>query len=112
MSKVAVTLKIDVTKIDKARLYRGQKGTYLDATIFLDLGEADQYGNHGMITQSVSKEDKDAGMRGEILGNGKIVWRDDAPHPQASAGRQVPKPQQRPTPGDDNFDSFDDDIPF
>jgi hypothetical protein len=106
MSKVAVTLKIDVTKIDKARLYRGQKGTYLDATIFLDLGEADQYGNHGMITQSVSKEDKDAGKRGEILGNGKIVWRDDAPHPQASAGRQPPKPQQ---PGPDDFDEM---IPF
>ena len=106
MSKVAVTLKIDVTKIDKARLYRGQKGTYLDATIFLDLGEADQYGNHGMITQSVSKEDKDAGMRGEILGNGKIVWRDDAPHPQASAARQQPRQQAAPV------DAFDDDTPF
>lgn len=89
MSKVAVALKIDVTKIDKARLFKGQKGTYLDATIFLDLGEADQYGNHGMITQSVSKEAKAAGERGEILGNGKIVWREE------DAPRQAPKQQSR-----------------
>lgn len=102
MSKVAVALKIDVTKIDKARLFKGAKGTYLDATIFLDLGEADQYGNHGMITQSVSKEDKDAGIRGEILGNGKIVWRDE------DAPRQAPKQQsQQAAPPD-----FDDDLPF
>lgn len=103
MKKVAVALKIDVTKIDKARLFKGAKGTYLDATIFLDLGEADQYGNHGMITQSVSKEDKDAGIRGEILGNGKIVWRDE------DAPRQAPKQQSRqPEPAFDDFDS----IPF
>jgi len=48
MAKVSVALKIDVSKIDKERLYKGQKGTYLDAVIFLDLGEADQYGNHGV----------------------------------------------------------------
>ncbi|MSR12887.1 MAG: hypothetical protein EXR84_14070 [Gammaproteobacteria bacterium] len=109
MSKVAVTLKIDVTKINKEKLFKGQKGTYLDATIFLDLGEADQYGNHGMITQSVSKEDKDAGVRGEILGNGKIVWREEQQSPRNSqdqAARQ-PAPRQQSAPPD-----FDDAIPF
>lgn len=105
MKKVAVALKIDVTKIDKARLFKGAKGTYLDATIFLDLGEADQYGNHGMITQSVSKEDKDAGIRGEILGNGRIVWREkQAAAPRQPAPRQL---SQQAAPPD-----FDDDIPF
>ncbi len=110
MKKVAVALKIDVTKIDKARLFKGAKGTYLDATIFLDLGEADQYGNHGMITQSVSKEDKDAGIRGEILGNGKIVWRDEGEAPrQAPRQAQAPRQQaQQSAPPD----FYDDDIPF
>ena len=61
MAKVGVSLKIDVTKIDKARLFKGQKGTYLDATVFIDLCEADQYGNHGMITQDVSKEERQQG---------------------------------------------------
>jgi len=103
MAKVSVALKIDVSKIDKERLYKGQKGTYLDAVIFLDLGEADQYGNHGMITQSVSKAEKESGVRGAILGNGKIIWR--------GGGDQVTpsKPAQQ---AQQSTDALDDDIPF
>ena len=66
MSKVGISLKIDVTKIEKERLYEGKKGKYLDATTFVDLDELDQYDNSGMITQDVSKEDKDAGVKGPI----------------------------------------------
>jgi len=79
MSKIGVALKIDVSKIDKARLFKGAKGTYLDATVFVDLGEADKYGHHGMITQDVTKAEKDAGDRGPILGNCKVFWRDEQP---------------------------------
>lgn len=68
-----VKLKIDVTKIDKSLLFKGTKGTYLDATVFLE-EDQDQYGNNGMITQEVSKEDRDKGVKGAILGNAKVVW--------------------------------------
>jgi hypothetical protein len=37
--------------------------------------EADQYGNWGMIVQSVSKEDKARGVKGAILGNVKTKER-------------------------------------
>lgn len=30
--KVGLSVRIDVTKIDKSRLYKGAKGTYLDLT--------------------------------------------------------------------------------
>jgi hypothetical protein len=103
MSKVVIALKIDVTKIDKARLFKGQKGTYLDAIAVVDLGEPDQYGNHGMITQSVSKEEKAAGERGAILGNGKIIARLDD-----GAPRQAPKQQSQQTAPPDDFDE----VPF
>lgn len=111
MAKIGVNLKIDVSKIDKARLFKGQKGTYLDATIFVDTKDFDQFGNCGMITQDISKEEKDQGVQGAILGNGKIFWQ--------SGGDHVPvqNPQQEA-----NFDStansvFNDDnqiddIPF
>lgn len=66
-----VRLKIDVTKIDKGRLFQGKKGTYLDATVFLN-DEPGQYGDHGMITQDVSKEEREAGTKGAILGNATI----------------------------------------
>lgn len=61
MSKIGVSLKIDISKIDKNRLFSGKKGTYLDATVFIDIDQLDQYGNSGMITQDVSKEEKTAG---------------------------------------------------
>jgi len=73
MPKYLIALKIDVKKIDKARLYKGTKGTYLDATIVFDPDNPDQYENHGFIAQSVSKEEREAGQRGEILGNGKLL---------------------------------------
>ena len=64
------------------RLFKGQKGNYLDCTIFVDLAELDQYGNSGMITQDVSKEEKDAGVKGNILGNGKVFWVEGGQAPQ------------------------------
>jgi len=99
MSKIGVSLKIDVSKIEKARLFKGSKGTYLDATAFIDLDELDQYGNSGMITQDVTKAEKDAGTKGAILGNAKVFWRD---------GGQSHRPSSQPQP-----DAFDDsDVPF
>lgn len=105
MAKVGVSLKIDVTKIEKARLFKGQKGTYLDCTVFVDLGEADQYGNHGMITQDVSKEEREAGTRGAILGNCKVFYRDGL-----DQAPPAPAPQQPAQAGGMMDD--DSDIPF
>lgn len=73
-----VTLKINVERIDKARLYKGSKGTYLDCQVFLEDNQ-DQYGNNGMITQAVSKEERQSGVKGAILGNAKVVWNEDKP---------------------------------
>ena len=105
MSKIGVQVKIDVSKIDKALLYKGSKGTYLDATVFIDVDTPDQYGNHGMVTQDISKEKKDAGEKGPILGNVKIFWKDSGSN--QAVQRPVSKPS-KPAGGC----NFDDDIPF
>lgn len=104
MSKIGVALRVDVQKIDKARLYKGAKGTYLDLTAFIDLDQLDQYGNSGMITQDVSKEEKQQGVKGNILGNSKVFWSDSGKAPQGQ--------QQAPQGG--GGDAFDgsDEIPF
>lgn len=123
MSKIGVSLKIDVSKIDKTRLFKGQKGVYLDATVFIDTNELDQYGNSGMITQNVTKEEKDQGVKGAILGNCKVFWNDAGQQPQQQAYQQQPQyqqaqPMQQPQapqqtqPQAGGFDDFDDDIPF
>jgi len=75
--KIGVRVKLDVTKIEKARLFKGQKGTYLDATVFIDVDQKDQYDNNGMVTQDISKEEKDAGGQGAILGNVQVFWSDN-----------------------------------
>lgn len=103
--KVGVRLNIDVTKIDKSQLYQGEKGTYLNVTAFIDIDSADQYGNNGMITQELSKECRDAGNKGAILGNSKVFWRDGGNGQQQAPQQQTPQYNEPPM-------DFDDDIPF
>lgn len=75
-----ILLKLDVTKIEKSRLFKGAKGTYLD--LILVASTNSQYGDDYMCFQSVSKEEREAGTKGPILGNGKFMPRkQDAPRP-------------------------------
>ena len=119
MAKIGVSLKIDVSKIEKDRLFKGAKGTYLDATVFIDTAELDQYGNSGMITQDVKKEEKQNGIKGAILGNCKVFWSDSEQPPQPQQGYQQQGYQQRPAPQPQQpqpqlppGDEWSDDIPF
>jgi len=113
--KIGVNLSIDVKSIEKARLIAHQNGkTYLNMTVFIDPDSPDQYGQHGMITQDVSKEEKDGGVKGAILGNAKVFWKDNAQQQQQGmqqAQRQM-APQQAALQQQAPVDKFDDDIPF
>jgi len=98
--KVGISVRIDVTKIDKSRLYKGAKGTYLDLTTFVDTEQQDQYENNGFISQSLTKEEREAKAQTPILGNVKVFYTDGAA-PQAKA--QV---------ADMSIEEMDEDIPF
>ena len=63
-----IKASIDVTKIDKSKLYEGKKGKYLN--IVLIETPSSEYGDF-MIVQDVSKEEREAGEKGAILGNAK-----------------------------------------
>ena len=106
--KIGLSVKLDVKKIDKARLFEGEKGTYLDLTTFIDLDELDQYGNNGFIAQSVSKEEREQGVKGNILGNVKVFFNDTNPQQQHPNTPQPPKSKQ---PVIDQNNDFGD-IPF
>jgi len=67
-----ISLNIDVSKIDAKRLYKGKKGQYLSATLFLK-EEVDQYGNNGFIVESITKEEREQGKKGTILVNSKFM---------------------------------------
>lgn len=66
------TVSIDVKKIDKSKLYKGQ---YLN----LDLSvrdETNQYGQNVSLFLSRTKEEREGGVEKTYLGNGKVVWTD------------------------------------
>ena len=87
--KVGVSVRIDVTKIDKERLYKGEKGTYLDLTTFVDTAEQDQYENNGFISQSVDKEEREKGVQTPILGNVKVFYTDGSEQPSTPQAKQA-----------------------
>ena len=93
-----ISLNIDVKKIDKSRLFVGTKGTYLDC--ILKETPDSKYNNDYMVVQSVSKEEYEQGIRGPILGNAKIISKQ--------------QPQNDNTPPDATVDNSDnpDDLPF
>ncbi len=124
MSKVGIELSIDVTKIDKSKLYQGKKGTYLSVTAFVDLVQLDQYGNSGMVTQKTTKEEQDQGIKGAILGNSKVFWKEGGNAPQQANQQQSNQgySNQNPAPGfqqpgmavggNQSNNQFDDGVPF
>lgn len=87
-TKPIITLKIDVTKIEKDRLFKGAKGTYLD--VVLIPAKENEFGNDYMVCQQVSKEEREAKKRGAILGSGRIIVT-GAERPTVTPSSQPPK---------------------
>lgn len=98
-------IKINVSKILKEHLFKGQKGTYLDCAIWPNKNGTGEYGDTHYITQEISKEARDRGERGAIIGS--LTWIDE---PKAAPAPR-PSPPQRQTPPDDP-DAPSDGCPF
>lgn len=71
-----LSLSIDVTKIDKSRLYKGAKGTYLNITVGVN-DDADQFGNQVSCWENQTEEERKAKAQRNFLGNGKVLFSDD-----------------------------------
>lgn len=101
--KIGISLRIDVSKIDKSRIYVGKKGKYLDLVSFIDTENTSEYGDNGTISQSTSQQERQDGLKLPIIGNAKIFYTDGGQsqnHPNHGQQNQ----QNNPVP--------DDDIPF
>jgi|TARA_R110000796_G_scaffold230784_1_gene348561 hypothetical protein len=112
MATVGISASIDVSKIDKTKLIKGKKGTYLNITAFVDIDNKDQYDNNGMITQSVTSEERESGAKGVILGNTKVFWQGES---KAPAKNNLPESlygkSNQSAPVQDIAD-MKDDVPF
>lgn len=75
--RIGVNLKIDVSKLDKARFFKGKKGTYVDLTAFIDTEKTGEYGDNGTISQSTSKEERQGGLQMPICGNVRVFFKEE-----------------------------------
>lgn len=89
-----IKMKIDVTKLEKGRFFKGEKGIYCD----LILIDSPKDYCDGFVAQSVSIEERQSGVQGPIVGNwSHVVKKNDTP-------KQAPaKPKPHPS---------DDQVPF
>lgn len=95
---MTISLNIDVSKIDKARIKEftrkdGTVGKSYSMVVFVN-DQPDQFGNNGMIIESVPK---DSATKGAILGNCKIL------------GKPAPAPVSDHVP---DAPGAEDDLPF
>ena len=86
-----ITIKINVEQITKTKLFKGEKGTYLNAVLIETPNS--QHSDY-MIVEESTKEERESGIKSKILGNGKIL---------------KPKPESEPRP---LTEEEKDDLPF
>ena len=75
--KLGINLSIDVTKLDKERIYSGKNGAkYVNLTCFISPDEPDQFGYHGGIKEATTKEERAQCKDKELpfVGNVKVFW--------------------------------------
>ena len=70
-----VNFSINVEDIDKSKLIKGKKGSYLNLT--MSINDETKFGNNASISVSQSKEEREAKEAKTYLGNGKVVWVSD-----------------------------------
>ena len=83
-----IKLKLNVSRILKAHLYAGKNGNYLDLVAWPNKNGPDQYGNTHFVCQELSKEARDAGEKGPIIGNLTLPEQEAPPARQAAPVRQ------------------------
>ena len=103
MAKIGVSVRVNIDLIDMSRVFQGANGRYVDLTMFLDTENESQYEDHGFISQSIGRSEREQGIKTPILGSGK-VFSSDIPSVQQSPPNQheqspkpnVPKPETPP----------------
>lgn len=73
MSKL-LSVSIDVTKLTKSRFYEGKNGAkYASLDIWLS-DEPDKYGKDASVSESLTKEEREAGNKKNYVGSGKKIY--------------------------------------
>ena len=74
-AKIELSGNINLSKIDKSKIYEGKKGKYYPVTVVIN-NEVGEYGDSGYIMTEQTKEQREAKEAKSYLGNVKVVWTD------------------------------------
>tara|TARA_B100001248_G_C27199877_1_gene370743 strand:- start:273 stop:587 length:315 start_codon:yes stop_codon:yes gene_type:complete len=66
---------INLSKLDKSKIYEGKKGKYYPVTVVIN-NEVGEYGDSGYIMTEQTKEQREAKEQKSYLGNVKVIWTD------------------------------------
>jgi hypothetical protein len=67
-----ISASIDVSKLPKEKFVKGKKGVWYNFTI--SVNDDTKYGNNVSLSDSQTKEEREAGKPRDYLGNGKVIW--------------------------------------
>ena len=107
-----IKVKINVSKIDKERLFKGKKGVYCDLVLIPTPGS--KFWAWGVV-QELKKEQRDAGEKSEFMGNADLMYTrsdNDSEFSQNFSGSQASKRPMTETLTATADDLDGDDIPF
>ena len=109
MADKPIKLKINVTRILKQHLYEGKNGKYLDLVAWPNRNGVDQYGNTHFVAQEVSRQAREAGEKGPIVGKLSLPVNNPLRQQAPPKGRQTAGNEPEPT---EWTGPEDEDIPF
>lgn len=108
-----ITLKLDVTKLDKSRFFHANSGAVYCDLVLLPMKQEGRYGDTHIVKQSATKEERQQWVQLPIVGNATEKtprgdgYQEDAPSERAprTPPRRTPPPAQTAQPDPE-------DVPF
>lgn len=91
-----ISLSIKTYEIDPEHIIIGKNGKIVSVVLFANKDGRGKYGDDGFAVQGVSKELRDKGVRGKIIGNWRYTGQG------ASAGGNDGNRNNQPEDSDDN----------
>lgn len=108
---VLATIKIDLSKIDKSKIFTGKNGAkYYDLQISIN-DQDDNYGQNIQVTNPQTQEQRQAKEPRTFLGNGKVFWTDGKVNKAGANAAQNNQPSQGYSQ-QNNQEDDDDGLPF
>jgi len=102
-------MKCIMIPLEQTGIFEGKKGIYLDLTVAVN-DEVNDYDQDCSAWIAQSKENREAGMDKNYIGNGKVFWTDEEGGLPAKAEKAAEEKPEKKAAAKEEFE--EDDLPF